>query len=172
MNCVLQDLKQNFLRGYSVIDLRIEKNSGKQLFPKLYELMTLLLRPQFQATSLSNMVVWSYKGWFSLILFLSYWYLFYPWVLCFALRSKKFIDSCINSHPYHYLTYLVALATVKSDSSREAVWVWLHQYSFVHYLNITACLKDSGLNGISAVQIIYMTFIYLYRRPKLSLLTT
>lgn len=57
MNCVLQDLKQNFLRGYSVIDLRIEKNSGKQLFPKLYELMTLLLRPQFQATSLSNMVV-------------------------------------------------------------------------------------------------------------------
>lgn len=38
MNCVLQDLKQNFLRGYSVIDLRIEKNSGKQLFTKLYEL--------------------------------------------------------------------------------------------------------------------------------------
>ena len=57
MNCVLQDLKQNFLRGYSVIDLRIEKNSGKQLFTKLYELMTLLLRPQFQATCLSNMVV-------------------------------------------------------------------------------------------------------------------
>lgn len=38
MNCVLQELKQNFLRGYSVIDLRIEKNSGKQLFTKLYEL--------------------------------------------------------------------------------------------------------------------------------------
>lgn len=57
MNCVLQDLKQNFLRGYSVIDLRIEKNSGKQLFTKLYELMALLLRPQFQATSFPNMVV-------------------------------------------------------------------------------------------------------------------
>lgn len=38
MNCVLQDLKQNFLRGCSVIDLRIEKNSGKELFTKLYEL--------------------------------------------------------------------------------------------------------------------------------------
>jgi len=143
MNCVLQDLKQNFLRGYSVIDLRIEKNSGKQLFTKLYELMTwLLLRPQFQATSFPNMVVWSYTGWFSLILFLSYWYLFCPWVLCFSLRSKMFIDSSINSHPYlrgindhSFLlllklyqqpailvaTYLVALATVKSDSFREAV---------------------------------------------------